>query len=357
MEILEYIIIGCAVYFATQFLLKILLYAIKTLHEKRVKKKEEKSKWKYARITPDNIILKQIINNRLICFKGSPGTGKSIMMNILSKFIFDQRNEYNERNKRYNKIMRPDYLEVERKLIEDNKLPVYSNLEFKDINLGRTSNELMPYIQMQKRAVKGGVLCIDENSSLFGKELYNQQQKEEDPIIKEMVELFKKIRHYINGWILMTEQGGQNIYIRFREAGFATVEALGTSVCLTSWGKFKRIFFNLCNILLPGWITANKKRVKQYTLFNDDRNKLKLKLLLPTYFLLPKEFYTRKKEINDKIKFKHTQFITRFRYNNQEFFLKYSNKDKFIYETRAYAGEYASKFNKNGERIKDYGKR
>ena len=355
--IIKYIAVGVGAYaFAN-----LLLYAIKQSAEAwkqwREKRKEERLKWKYAKVNTDNVILNAITKNRLICFKGSPGTGKSMLMNICARFIFDKRTEFDRKNKRYNQVMNPKYLAQEKQLEENKKLPVYSNMEMLDKESNRTSGELLPYLEMRRKAVSRCVFCIDENSSLFGKELYKKQQEEDDPVVKEMAELFKKIRHYIDGWILMTEQGGENIYIRFREAGFACVEALDTSVKISFWGKILKFTLQTLNLVLPGWATANKYRVYNSILFDEDNKKMHKKLILPTYFSNPVEYYTRKKEINDYIKWKYTRFTTRFRYNNQEYFIKYSNKEKFIYNTRAYEGEYNSKFNSKGERILPYDKK
>lgn len=353
--IIYYIAVGIVAYVVANLFIKLVVSicnGIKELIKKKIEERKlKKEQWQFSKIEPDNPLLLRIVKNRLICFMGAPGKGKSIMMNIISRFLYLRREKYIKKKTRYYKHMNPKVLLYQKKMKDGKVLSVYSNLEFKDKETGFKNQELLPYIQMKKQAVKYGVFCIDENSTLFGKDLYYEQQKNKDPVIEEMKELYKKIRHYLDGWILMTEQNGDNIFKGFRDAGYSIVEAKQTVVKVSVFGRILSKVLNFCNLVLPGFLTANKTRVYQNELFEEARKKLKFKLLLPTYFLLPQEYYTRQNEIKKMIEDKYTKFITRFEFEGKEYYLKYDNSDKFIYNTRAYESEYNRKFNADGERI------
>lgn len=353
--ILQYICICACVLLAIKILqgiTKVFWFYWKQSYEERKKKREarkqEKLKWRYAKVTLDNPLLKQIISNRFIICKGGLGKGKSITMNLIAHFLNETREEEKRKNARYNKVMKPDYVKQELELKEQDLLPIYSNLDFAEN--GMKKQELLPYLCLQKRAVQKAVFCIDEVSSLFPKDMYYSTAGQENPLIEEMKELFKKNRHYTNGWILGTEQDGADIFIGFRKNGYALINCLGTTVSISPFGKFARKCLNFLNIILPGFITANYTRVFKSKLFLKDRIITAFKLFLPTYFLLPKEFYSRKQEINNAIKLRYQRFATRFQFESGEYYIRYTNKDIFRYDTRAYKDEYSSLFDKQGNR-------
>ena len=77
--------------------------------------------------------MQKIVTNRLITFKGGLGKGKTILLNVFIHYLWLRQLEFNHKNKGYNKVMRPDYLEELKKLEEAHKLPVYLSpgLDFK----------------------------------------------------------------------------------------------------------------------------------------------------------------------------------------------------------------------------------
>lgn len=349
-NIFKYILIAVILFFIAQ----LILHFIKSLHEaikKRIEQKKlEKEKWKFAKVDENNVLLNEITQSRFIIIKGDWGKGKSILMNIIAKFLYKKKEVQDNENKRYLKFIKPDYLEQLEKIDEEKKLPIYSNLDFKDVESGKVSQDLEPYIKLQKKAVPQAIFCIDEVASIFPKTMHYQNMTDENKEVVEQKELFKKFRHYTNGWIIGTEQDGQDIYVGFRKNGYVLITALGTVVKLTKWGKFKRLILNSINIFMPALLTINVRLERKKVLFKEDLFKFYLKLLLPAYFSFPVNFYERKQKISNYINKKHQKYITKFEYNGKQYFFKYTNKEKFSYNTRAYKNEYDEKFDNNGNR-------
>ncbi len=356
--ILRYILIGISIYFFVTMFSKLFIFYWQKGYDERKKKKEErkqeKLKWKYAHIQNGNPLLERIISNKFIIFKGDLGKGKTLTMNLTSHYIWQKLVFENQKNNRYQKIMNPEYSSQWYNLEKNSLLPIYTspNLDFvKNIKKQAfKSQDLIPYITLQKQAIYKALFIVDEFSSLFPKEMYQENQRNPSPVVDEMKELFKKNRHYTNGWILGTEQDGEDIFIGFRKNGYAVVTALGTIVKTSKKGKIIRWFKNLFNTFLPGLFTVNLKNVFEKELFFKDKFLLVFKLLLPSYVFLPYEFYTRKQIINNKIKEKYQQYQTLLDFEGQKYYIRFSNKDIFQYDTRAYKNEYKSKFDKNGNR-------
>lgn len=349
------ILIGILFYYAIKIAISIFSFYFKAGYEARKKKREERKrerlKWRYASVNLDNPLLNKITSTRFIVCMGSLGKGKSITMNLLVHYLIERRKEEDKRNKRYIRYMKPKYNESERMLEESKLLPVYSNLEFKDRENDFKSQELMPYITLHKKGVQKCVFAIDEISSLFGKDIYYDRELATSDLVKGMEELFKKGRHYLDCHFIGTEQDGEDIYKGFRQNGYALVNCLGTVVKISRRGKAVRKIKNLFNIILPAIFTVNIQRLMTKQLFKEDKVKAILKLLLPAYFLLPVEFYTNKQKINDKIKEKYQQYQTRLQYEASEYYIRYTNKDIYAYNTRAFKYEYDNIFNAKGERI------
>lgn len=351
---LMYILIGIVFYFALKIIFSIIAFYWKAGYEARKKKREERKKerlkWKYAKVNINNPLLKRIATNRFIICMGSLGTGKSITMNLITRFLIALRQKEYEKNKRYNRIMKAEYFTSEQELQEQELLPVYSNLDFKDRETNFKSQELLKYITLSKKAVQKCVFAIDEISSLFGKDLYYDTETRNSATIAEMKELFKKGRHYLDCHFIGTEQDGEDIYIGFRKNGYALITCLGTLVKISKKGKFVRKIKNICNAILPAYLTINHKRVMRQQLFTSDKVKTVFKMLLPSYFLLPREYYTRKQLISNGIKEKYQRYQTRFQFNNAEYYIRYTNQDIYAYNTRAFQFEYDRLFTNNGER-------
>lgn len=316
--------------------------------KKKELKKQEQLKWKYARVTSDNPLLNSIVAHKEIILGGEPGAGKTAMMNVFTKFIVDKTEEEFYRLKRYYRIMQPEYFKERLWLIRQRLLPVYSELAFRDYKTKAHNQEFWQYFLMQKKAIYKGVFCKDEFGEDFGKDFFFQKG-EILPAVQEIEKLFRKIRHYMNGWIIGTEQDKDNIYIGFRRIGYAKITVLRTLVQLSPFGKIKRKILNFFNLIMPGFLTINYKRAYA-KIFKRDIVFTFFKSLLPSYILLPKEYYSQKKAISAKIKLKHQRFTTRFQYENAEYFMRYTLKDMYEYDTRAYKDEYNSMFDKHGNR-------
>lgn len=320
--------------------------------EKERVKKEEKKKWKYSKVDDSsNELFDSILQTMFIVFMGVPGSGKTILLNLLTKYAVEKREKQNEKNRRFNKFMKSDYLEKEEELKESNLLPVYSNLKLQDRNSGAVNQELLPYITLSKKAVQECVFVIDEISSTFGKDLYFDTELRESELMHKMEELTKKGRHYLKCHFIGTEQDGEDIYKGFRQNGYVLVKALSTVVFISKYGKFKRKLLNLINVISPAIFRVNLGQILVKKLFLKDKVTTILKALLPPYFLMPIEFYKNKIKINEIIKEQYQRYITKLQYNGGEYYMKYNNSDLYKYNTREYKYEYDNLFNKKGERL------
>lgn len=348
--VLKYIVIGVVLFFLTQ----LILHFFKSLHEaikKRIEQKKlEKEKWKFSKVDEHNVLLNEITQCRFIIMKGSWGMGKTIFMNIIAYFLYKRNFMRYDKNHRYYTYCNKEFLNSLNNLEEKQLLPIYANLDFIDDDSNKISQDIDPYIKLQKKAVENAIFCIDEFSSKFPKELYYQNVKGDNEELNEQTDLFKKFRHYVDGWILGTEQNGTNIFVRFRDNEYTLINMLGTVIKLSKWGKFKRLILNSINIFMPALFTVNVRLEYQKVLFKEDLLKFYLKLLIPAYFSFPVHFYKRKQKISNYINKKHQKYITKFEYNGKQYFFKYTNKEKFSYNTRAYKNEYDSKFDSNGNR-------
>lgn len=356
-KILMYILIGLVGFFVVSLFSKLFAFYWKAGYDTRKKQREEKRaeklKWKYCTVNMDNPLLNEMMSDRTIVFMGEKGKGKSLMMNFFAHFLWQKRLLSNKKNKRYNHYMKPKYIMSEQKLAEDNLLPIYSNLEFIDYETGAKKQELQPYFEMQKRAVEGAIFCIDEISSTYGKELYNTNDDDTNQAKRDIKENSKKNRHYTNGWILGTEQDGQDIFIGIRENGYALVHCLQTVVKIKQSGKFLRKLGNIFNAIFPAFCTVNVKKLLSEQLFLSGKIKILFKLLLPSFVSLPVEYYTNKQKINDYIKRKSHMFAVRFTYKSSEWWIRFTENDIFEYDTRAYKKDYEKLFDEYGNRKKE----
>ena len=159
-KILIYILIGLALLFAVQSIIKIVGFywraGYEHRREKREQKKQEQLKWQYANVNNNNWLLEKITQSRFIIFKGGWGKGKSILMNLVAHFLYTKERINVFQNLRYNQVMRPEYTKEYIALMQDCKLPIYSNLDFvlKSQATELKSQELAPYIQLKKKAIQ-----------------------------------------------------------------------------------------------------------------------------------------------------------------------------------------------------------
>lgn len=353
-NIFIYILVGLVGFFIVQVFAKLLVFYHKKGYDVRQQKKEakkkERLKWKYCEVDLDNPLLNQMMQDRTLIFMGHKGTGKSLMMNLFAHFLWKKRLEHDKKNKRYLKYMNPEYL-VQEKILEDSKLlPVYSNINFIDFETQACNQVLEPYFELRKKAVEKAIFCIDEISSYYGKDIYFSDEVDEARK-KAIKENSKKNRHYTNGFILGTEQDGDNIFKGIRENGYGLVQCLRTNVYLAKSGKILRNIKNFFNFTLPAIFTVNLSKVMSEQLFVSGKIITFFKLLFPSYFSCPHEFYDRRQKINNKIKRKYQKFEVRFIYGTGEWYIRFTHEDMFDYNTREYKKEYDALFDENGNRI------
>lgn len=355
-NILRYILIGAGILFAVSIASKIIVFYWRAGYEDRKKKREqkriEKQKWKYAHMGQGNPLIENIIKDRFIILEGNKGAGKTLVTNVIAHYLFERQEVFNKKHRRYNKVMNPEYVSDYKKIIDSGKLPIYSNLEFVEEDKKRTlkSQDLIPYLTLRKKAIYHPIFVIDEFSSLFPKEMYYENQANPSPIVAEMKELFKKDRHYLNGWILGTEQDGEDMFKGFRQNGYARVRALRTVVSLEKKGKFVRGFKQFWNMILPAFLTLNMRKIRKQELFLKNKITSFFKSLLPAYFFFPKAYYIKKQELSNKINYKYQRYLVHLEFNGAEYIIRFTNDDIFQYDTHAYKHEYDEKFDKNGNR-------
>jgi len=355
-NILLYILIGLGGFFAVQLLAKLFVFYWQKGYESRKKKREdskaEKLKWKYSKIELDNPVLCKMMNDRTIVFMGAKGKGKSLTMSAVAHFLWLKRLERNKKQRRYLRYIQPEYVEQQKKLDDKLLLPVYSNMDLVDRESGAKSQELEPYFELRKKAVEGAIFCIDEISSTYGKDMYNNDEysKAEKKDIKENS---KKNRHFTNGWILGTEQDGADIFIGIRENGYAIVHCLETVRRTSKVGKFLRWICNFFNFILPAYLTTNSKILAQECLFKKQKVALFARLLLPSYISAPRAYYLQKQRINEAIKWHFEKFNVRFDYGGYQYWMTITHDDLFEYNTRNNKKDYDAMFDKDGKRKKE----
>ena len=357
-SIIRYILIGAGIFLAVSIFSRLFVFYWRAGYDERKKKREqkriEKQKWKYAHIGQGNPLIENIIQSRFIIFWGQKGSGKTILANLTARYLFERQETFNKKHKRYNKVMFPDYVADYKKIIDSGKLPVYTNRDliftYEDKKRKLISEDFTPYLTLKKKAIYHPIFMVDEFGSNFPKEMYYEYQANPDPTVAEMKELFKKDRHYLNGWILGTEQDGENIFIGFRQNGYARVKALGTVVSLDKKGKFVRGFKNFWSAILPAFLTLNMYKIRKKELFTKDKILSFFKALLPAYFFFPKDYYTKKQELSNKINYKYQRYLVHLEFNGAEYIIRFTNDDIFQYNTHAYKHEYDEKFDKNGNR-------
>lgn len=318
----------------------------KNLKKERAKIKESK---KHSKVKLGNPYLEAILKQYNIIVFGRLGSGKTLFANLLGHYLVKKRTKEDKRNKRYNHYMNPDYESDLNKIKANKKLRVYSNIPLKD-NKGNTSQELWPYLIQEKRAIEKGVFITDEWGTNLGKDLWFSQDKNSVEV-ERIVDMSRYLRQNLEITWIGTEQSRDNIFKPIRDRGFTEVEALKTFVGISKFGKLKRGIINLIRFLLPGYLTVNCKKIFEKTLFKQDKIKVAFKLLLPTYFLLPREYYIAKTTCSSKVKKKHTKYATLINFYGKEMLFKFSNKEIFAYNTRQNREKYLKQFDKEGNRI------
>ncbi len=342
----------CLIMFALEIAMhKAKIKATQRLDEKRKKKEEERKKKeveRYCKVSVKNPYLAQLTAQYNIIVWGRLGSGKTLFANLLCHYLNEIYNKKDKKSRRYNKYMREDYVEDLKKLEKEKRLRVYSSIGLKSGD--KVNSDLWPYLTQQKRFIEHGIIFTDELGTALGKDLYFSQVKNSIEV-ERIVEMSRYARQNCDVKWIGTEQSCDNIFKPIRDRGFCEIEALKTFVGVSKWGKFKRGLVNFVRLILPGFLTLNLKKVFEKKLFKNDIFLTTLKMLLPSYFLLPREFYIKKTVTAAKIKKKHTRYATLINFYGKQMFFKFSNKDIFAYNTRQNRANYLKQFDKEGNRI------
>ena len=327
---------------------------IKEKLEAKKKKKEDakeaKIKQKIKHVGLDNYFLNLLTKNRTIIFKGFLGAGKTMAMNLVSHWLYSKILYNDRKNKRFNEIMNPGRLEVVAELNKKNVLPVYSNNPFKDRDSGKVSQDVMPILYQDIKSCEGSIKCLDEMAKNLPKSLYQENLKNPDPKLKELKDYGEHHRQYDNGWLLGTDQSGQDIWIGLRNSGYALVDVKNTDVTIAKKGKKIIRKANIKNTLGLGWFTGRPFEYIDSQLFLIDKIKAAFKLLLPTYYSNAVRYYKNRIETYEKVKAQYQRYEIDLVYQGRNYTLEFGNESIFVYDTRAYQVDYDTKFDKNGIR-------
>lgn len=324
-------------------------------YEKKLAEKEQKQIEKEleaeAIVRPGNTILEYLASKYNIVFCGGLGCGKTLTANMVTKYIVSKKNYENYKNRRQIKFINPQLLKDLEKLDKEQKINVYSEIELEDPVTGYKSFELWDYLTQKKRTIENGIYFVDEIGTKFGKEkTYEQIGKNKTADYTLASESARYARQDANIRFIATEQDAENIWKPIREKGFISVKMLGVNTWLTKKGIFLKRFKNFCLKCLPAWLTINSGEVMAVQFSKSNKLKTFFKLLIPAYFLLPKQYYIKKVKIAKKIKFKYTQFKSNFELNGEYKYLLFTNADIYKYNTRAHKEIYNNKFDENGNR-------
>lgn len=345
------IILGIIMFAVEMAMHKAKIKATQKLEEKRKKKEETRKKKeaeKYCKVNLKNPYLAQLTAQYNIIVWGRLGSGKTLFANLLCHYLSEKYKKEDKKNRRYNKYMREDYVSDLNILQKERRLRVYSNIGLKEGN--KVNSELWPYLTQQKRFIERGIIFTDELGSSLGKDLYFSQEKNSVEV-ERIVDMSRYARQNCDVKWIGTEQSCDNIFKPIRDRGFTEIEALKTFVGISKWGKFKRGVVNTVRLILPGFLTLKLKKVFEKQLFKKDKFLTMLKMLLPAYYLLPRDYYIAKTKTYAKIKNKNTRFATLINFYGKQMMFKFSNKDIFAYNTRQNRANYLKIFDKEGNRI------
>ena len=323
------------------------------IHAEKKKEKEEKANKKlaekYCKIYVGNPYLEAILKQYNIIVFGPLGAGKTLFANLLCNYLNKKYQKEDKKNRRYNHYMLPEY-EQDLKNLKNNKLlRVYSNTPLIDED-GKRSQEVWPFLTQEKRFIERGIVFTDEFGTNLGKDLWFSDDKNSIQV-ERIVDMSRFARQNCDVKWIGTEQNKDNIFKPIRDRGFTEVEALKTFAGLSKWGKFKRVIVSGWRFFMPGLLCLNIRKLYQKTLFKQDKIALFFKLLLPSYFLIPREYYISKTNFSSKLKKKHMKYVVLINFYGHEMLFKFGNKDIFAYNTRQNKAKYLKQFDKEGNRI------
>lgn len=315
--------------------------------EKEQEKKQEKEKWKYSKITFDNPLFLEWLKSYFICFDGNQGSGKTISANLLAHFIYYYELETIKKYYRQYSYLYPDYLKTIENLDEQKILPVFSNNEFIDRETGyKSRTEWRRILEKKIPAIRRvGVILIDELRKEFSKNLtYETKKKDADEELKEIEETLKFLRQKLGMHVIGTEQVQSNFWKALRDAGETIVHCEETIVKVSRFGKFLRSIGNFFLTISPALFTTNLFDLFHKNVFFCDKIVTVLKLLFPSYFSFPYNYYYTKRAFSNWIDEKFTHYKTLVQYKGRHYWLQYTNKDLFKYDTNYFRKEYDEKF-------------
>jgi len=358
-ELIYTIIIAVAFFLVVLFIFSLISNLVKHIvivkwdesHAKRKAKKElaekRKQSEKYCSVKQGNKILDIIVNCYNIIIWGPLGAGKTLVADLIAKYLCDKYNIEDKKNRRYNKYMRPDYMNALHRLKQNHELRVSSNIPLTD-NLGNHAGDLWLYITQQKQQVERAVELWDEIGTFAGKDLYYDQDTKNTWEVKKIDEHFRYKRQDCEVVTIGTEQSRDNIFKPIRDKGFLEIQAIKTYTYITKLGNINKKFLSFFNLVLPGWFTTNLKSVFQKCYDKKDIIKLFFRLFLPKFFLLPREFYLRETKISINIKKKFLQFKAIISLAGFEYMFKFGQKDIFNYNTTGHRENYQKQFDEEG---------
>lgn len=308
---------------------------------------KEKAAAKHSVVRHGNQIIERILMSYNIIIFGALGAGKSLLANMLIFYLNEKYKRLDKRGRRFNKYMKPGYVADLAKLEENKKLRVYSNIVLRDSE-GRTEQDIWPFLFQEKPFVENGIIFVDEQGEIMGKDLYYRQVREQDARWEWAANTARYGRQIRNLKWIATEHDADNIWKPIRDKGFLGIHALRTYVTISTWGKFTRTMQSITSAILPALLTVNLIAEYRKAFRLTDKLLLSLKLLLPAYFTLPFVYYRNRIAKNQSTKANHTQFRVFYNYNGFEGFFKFGTNQIFKYNTRGAEIEYNKRFNQEG---------
>ena len=320
--------------------------------EEKERKAEEEKRWQNCRLTPDNPFLLNLTKIHLIMIEGAAGAGKTTAMDMVLYWLNMRRLIDLQTKSRFYSYMNEKYLDFVQRRLNNNFIPfVASNFDIEDKD-GLRNDEVMQYITKDKQAIEGMALALDETASELGKNLYHVAQK--DDKLKLMLNKIKNfgeyIRHYINGYLIVSDQAGSDLYVGLRQLGFAKVTAHETIVRILPRGKFiRRVKQNFLKYTPAIFTSLKTCLLMQLTKKQRILTVLK-SLFVPLYWLLPREYYRRAIAINKAVKEKYTEYRLLLSYNGWYQWFVFGNESLFKFNSRYKREEYLSSFDENGNK-------